>query len=119
MKSNPKKELLKIIEKENLQVLKVDCCHRDYLDLNNLPEERRGFFKDVFSNARQYQSLEELDFEYDKDYDFDFLCGTVYCINKETKKPIWLIRMSDDCTAWWEINEIPDFYNDKFTIKEI
>lgn len=119
MKSNPKKELLIIIDKENLQVLKVDCCHRDYYDLNNIPEERRDFFNDVYPNARQYHSLEELDFEYDKDYDFDFLCGTVYCIDKKTREPVWIDRMSDECSTWWEVNRVPEFYKDKFSIKEI
>lgn len=116
MKSNAKNEIYKILDIENLQLLQVDCCHKDYYDLNNLPESQREDFKDIYPNAKQYQSLEDLDFEYDTE-DFDFLCGTVYCVDNKSKEPVWLIRMCDECTAWWEVSKVPEFYKDKFDIK--
>ena len=39
--------------------------------------------------------------------------GTVYCRDKDTKEPVWIVSRGDEGGSWWEVNRVPDFYKNK------
>lgn len=100
---NAKRELLKIVNKNNLEILKIDC----YFD----------YVSDEI-NEITLTTLDELDREYDNGFGLQHLYGIVYCRNKINYNPVWLTRLEYDGAEAWHINTIPDFYLDKITINE-
>ena len=106
-KINVKKSILEIVEKNNLEILKIDLCN-DY-------ESAARFYggeRDVFS-CKVYTTLEDLDFELESFLIQEEVQGTVYCRDKDTKEPVWLVSYGDECSSWWEVNRVPDFYKRK------
>ena len=39
--------------------------------------------------------------------------GTVYCQDKNTKEPVWIVSRGDEGGSWWEVNRVPEFYKNK------
>ena len=39
--------------------------------------------------------------------------GTVYCQDKDTKEPVWIVSYGDEGGSWWEVNRVPEFYKNK------
>ena len=39
--------------------------------------------------------------------------GAVYCRDKNTKEPVWIVSRGDEGGSWGEVNRVPDFYKDK------
>ena len=100
---NMKESLTEIIEKNNLEILKIDLYNDEAAiakSINMKPNK----------SCKIYTTLESLDFEE------DFLCwhdevqGIVYCQDKDTKEPVWIESRGDEGSSWWEVNRVPDFY---------
>lgn len=102
-KINVKKSILEIVENNNLEILKIDLCNESFAKLYG--EER-----DVFS-CKTYTTLE--DFEVDSFDMQEEVQGTVYCRNKDTKEPVWIVSRGDEGGSWWEVNRVPDFYKSR------
>lgn len=66
-------------------------------------------------NPQYYTTLEQLDFFYNDSSCKQELYGTVYCIDKETKQPVWLTRWCDDVGSGWVVNRIPEFYTQQLS----
>ena len=108
-KINVKKSILDIVEENNLEVLKIDLMNND--------ESLIRFYggnRDVLS-CKVYNTLEDLDFEVDPFDMQEEVQGTVYCQDKDTKEPIWIVSCGDECSSWWEVNKVPDFYKNQFS----
>ena len=107
-KINIKKSILEIIEKNNLEILKIDLC-------NNYEFAARfyGGGRDAVS-CRVYTTLEDLDFEVDSIFMQEEVRGTVYCQDKDTKEPVWIVSWGDEGSSWWEVNRVPEFYKNQF-----
>ena len=106
-KINVKKSILEIVEKNNLEILKIDLCN-DY-------ESAARFYgggRDVFS-CKVYITLEDLDFEVDSIFMQEEVQGTVYCQDKDTKEPVWIVSRGDEGGSWWEVNRVPEFYKNQ------
>lgn len=95
---NAKQELLKIVNDNNITILKIDIEY--YGDVDN-----KG--KIV---TKHIASLDKLDFDYDAGYGVQELYGTIYC-KDSNNNPVWLTREEYDGSEWWRINTIPEFYN--------
>lgn len=93
--------ILEIVEKNNLEILKIDLCN-DY----ELAARFYGGGRDAVS-SRVYTTLE--DFEVDSIFMLEEVRGTVYC--RDTKEPVWIVSRGDE--GWWEVNRVPDFYKRK------
>lgn len=102
MAANAKRELLDIITRNNLTILKIDITY-DNISYNETYEEYN-------IDTKTMTSLDDLDFEYDSGYGIQTLFGTVYC-KDSNGNPVWLTRAGYDCSEWWTINTIPEFYN--------
>ena len=79
--------ILEIVEKNNLEILKIDLCN-DY-------ESAARFYggeRDVFS-CKVYTTLE--DFEVDSIFMQEEVRGTVYCQDKNTKEPVLIVAMKE------------------------
>lgn len=100
-KINVKKSILEIVENNNLEILKIDL----YND-----EESFVRFDEY---CKFYNTLEDLDFEVDSFDMQEKVQGTVYCRNKDTKEPVWIVSYGDEGSSWWEIHRVPDFYKRK------
>lgn len=108
---NAKEVLLNLVKENNLEILKIDCCNHD-------GECCRGYERDWHTkcgylhicNPQYYTTLESLDFSYDDSSCSPELYGTVYCRDKETKRPVWLTRWCSDISSGWLVNRIPEFY---------
>lgn len=101
---NAKEELLEIVQKNNLEILKIDCHFEDDNDLPcDIP----------------LTTLDELDHEYDDCSGLRHLYGEVYCIDKKTHEPVWLTREEYDGIEWWDFNRIPQFYFERINIFKI
>ena len=107
-KINVKKSILEIVEKNNLEILKIDLCN-DY----ELAARFYGGGRDAVS-SRVYTTLEDLDFEVDSIFMQEEVRGTVYCRDKDTKEPVWIVSYGDEGGSWWEVNRVPDFYKNQF-----
>ena len=106
-KINVKKSILEIVEKNNLEILKIDLCN-DY-------ESAARFYgggRDIFS-CKVYTTLEDLDFEVDSILMQEEVRGTVYCQDKDTKEPVWIVSYGDEGSSWWEVNRVSEFYKGK------
>ena len=106
-KINVKKSILEIVEKNNLEILKIDLCN-DGESFARL----YGWERDMFC-CKVYTTLKDLDFEVDSIFMQEEVQGTVYCQNKDTKEPVWIVSRGDEGGSWWEVNRVPEFYKNK------
>lgn len=107
-KINVKKSILDIIKENNLEILKIDLMNND--------ESLIRFYggnRDAFS-CKVYNTLEDLDFEIDSTFMQEEVQGTIYCRDKDTKEPVWIVSYGDEYSSWWEVNRVPDFYKNQF-----
>lgn len=95
---NAKKELLDIITSRNLTILKIEIT---YTHIN---------WDDNTTITKNITTLDDLNFDYDAGYGSQELFGVVYCKNSNNS-PVWLTREEYDGSEWWDINTIPEFYN--------
>lgn len=95
---NAKQELLNIITSRNLTILKIEIT---YTHINW--DDNTAITKDI-------TTLDDLNFDYDDGYGSQELFGVVYCKNSNNR-PVWLTRGEYDGSEWWDINTIPEFYN--------
>ena len=102
-KINVKESILEIVKKNNLEILKIDLINDEESFIRIYGGERSEFCK-------VYTTLEDLDFEVDSIFMLEEVRGTVYCQDKDTKEPVWIVSCGDDDGSWWEVNRIPDFY---------
>lgn len=95
---NAKQELLKIVNTNNLTILKIDIKYYGNISNNHK------------TNTKFITSLDALDFDYDAGYGVQELYGIVYC-KDSNNNPVWLTREDYDGSEWWKINTIPEFYD--------
>lgn len=105
-KVNVKKSILEIVENNNLEILKIDLCNDNESFAKLFSEENDMFCK-------VYTTLEDLDFEIDSIFMQEEVQGTVYCQDKDTKEPVWIVSWGDEGGSWWEVNRVPDFYKSR------
>ena len=101
---NVKKSLLEVVEKNNLEILKIDL-----IDSNEAYVRYHGGNRDMFP-GKIYSTIEDLDFKVESFHMQEDVQGTVYCRDKDTKEPVWIVSYGDEDDSWWEVNRIPDFY---------
>lgn len=99
---NAKQELLNIITSRNLTILKIEITY-DNIDYNISYDNYSAITKII-------TTLDDLDFDYDAGFGTQELFGTVYC-KDSNNCPVWLTRGEYDGSEWWDINTIPEFYN--------
>lgn len=104
---NVKESILEVVEENNLEILKIDLCNDEESAARFYDEER-----DVFS-CKVYTTLEDLDFELESVLIQEEVQGTVYCRDKDTKEPVWIVSWGDEGGSWWEVNRVPEFYKNK------
>ena len=100
-KINVKKSILEIVEKNNLEILKIDLYNRE---------------RDEY--CKTYTTLKDLDFEVESIFVYDVVRGMVYCQDKDTKEPVWIVSCGDEGGSWWEVNRVPEFYKNQSKTKE-
>ena len=105
-KINVKKSILGIVEKNNLEILKIDL-------MNDEESFVRSYNKEINEFCKAYTTLKDLDFEVESIFVHDEVRGMVYCQDKDTKEPVWIESRGDEGGSWWEVNRVPDFYKDK------
>ena len=105
-KINVKESILEIVEKNNLEILKIDLCNNDESFV-------RFYGAGRDESCKVYTTLEDLDFELKSFLIQEEVQGTVYCRDKDTKEPVWLVSYGDECSFWWKVNRVPDFYKRK------
>ena len=105
-KINIKKSLLEVVEKNNLEILKIDLC-------NNDAAFDRFIKVEMDESCKIYTTLEYLDFEEESLWGHYEIYGVVYCQDKDTKEPVWINPGGDAGMSWWEVNRVPDFYKDR------
>ena len=106
-KINVKKSILEIVEKNNLEILKIDLCNDEESFARSYNRERDEYCK-------TYTTLKDLDFEVEFIFVYDVVRGMVYCRDKDTKEPVWIVSCGDKGGSWWEVNRVPDFYKNQF-----
>ena len=106
-KINVKKSILEIVEKNNLEILKIDLINDDEYFARLYGEERNVF------SCKVYTTLEDLDFEVDSIFMHEEVRGMIYCQDKDTKEPVWIESRGDEGGSWWEVNRVPEFYKRK------
>lgn len=106
-KINVKKSILEIVENNNLEILKIDLINDNESFVRLYGEER-----DTFS-CKTYTTLEDLDFEVDSFDMQEEVQGTIYCQDKDTKEPVWIVSWGDEGGSWWQVNRVPDFYKSR------
>ena len=105
-KINIKESILEIVEKDNLEILKIDLMNDEESFVRSYSKERNEFCK-------AYTTLEDLDFEEESIWGNYEIYGAVYCRDKDTKEPVWIVSRGDEDGSWWEVNRVPDFYKDR------
>ena len=105
-KINVKKSIIDIVEKNNLEILKIDLMNDEEFFVRSYSKERNEFCK-------SYTTLGDLDFEVESIFMHDEVRGTVYCRDKDTKEPVWIVSRGDEGSSWWEVNRVPEFYKDR------
>ena len=100
-KINVKKSILEIVEKNNLEILKIDLVNSDEAFARRYNEDRNIF------SCKVYITLEDLDFEVDSVFWHDDVLGTV-----------WIESRGDEGGSWWEVNRVPEFYKNQSKTKE-
>lgn len=103
---NVKKSILEIVENNNLEILKIDLINDNESFVRLYGEERD-------ESCKVYTTLEDLDFEVDSFDMQEEVRGTVYCQDKDTKEPVWIVSCGDEGGSWWQVNRVPDFYKSK------
>ena len=103
---NVKKSILEIVKKNNLEILKIDLINDNESFARLYGEERN-------ESCKVYTTLEDLDFEVDSFDMQEEVRGTVYCQDKDTKEPVWIVSCGDEGGSWWQVNRVPDFYKSK------
>ena len=101
---NVKKSLLEVVEKNNIEILKIDL-----IDSNEAYVRYHGGNRDMFP-GKVYSTIEDLNFKVESFHMQEDVQGTVYCRDKDTKEPVWIVSYGDEDDSWWEVNRIPDFY---------
>ena len=101
---NVKKSLLEVVEKNNLEILNIDL-----IDSNEAHVRYHGGNRDMFP-GKVYSTIEDLNFKVESFHMQEDVQGTVYCRDKDTKEPVWIVSYGDEDDSWWEVNRIPDFY---------
>ncbi len=104
---NIKESILEIVEKNNLEILKIDLVNSDEAFARCYNEDRNMF------SCKVYTTLEDLDFKLNSVSWHDEVLGMVYCQDKNTKEPVWIVSWGDEDGSWWEVNRVPDFYKDR------
>lgn len=107
-KVNVKKSILEIVERNNLEILKIDLYNNEESFVRLY-----GGKRDVLS-CKVYTTLEDLDFEIDSISMQEEVNGTVYCRDKDTKEPVWIVSYGDEEGSCWEVNRVPNFYKNQF-----
>lgn len=107
-KINIKESILEVVKDNNLEILKIDLVNSDEAFARCYNEDRNMF------SCKVYTTLEDLDFKVNSVYWHDDVLGTVYCRDKNTKEPVWIVSRGDEGGSWWEVNRIPDFYKNQF-----
>ena len=74
----------------------------------------RSYSKERNEFCKAYTTLEDLDFEVESIFMNDKVRGIVYCQNKDTKEPVWIVSRRDEGGSWWEVNRVSDFYKNQF-----
>ena len=105
-KINIKKSILEIVEKNNLEILKINLCNDEESFTRFYGKKRNEFCK-------AYTTIMDLDFEVESIFMHDEVRGTVYCRDKDTKEPVWIVSCGDEGSSWWEVNRVPEFYKNK------
>lgn len=103
---NIKESLMKVINDNNLEILKIDLCDSDAAFAKFMNTE-------FTESCETYTTLESLDFKTDPIYWHDEVCGMVYCRDKDTKEPVWIVSRGDEGGSWWEVNRVPEFYKNQ------
>lgn len=102
-KINIKESLLEVVNGNNLEILKIDLCNDEESFARSYNRERDEYCK-------TYTTLNDLDFEVEFIFIYDMIRGTVYCQDKDTKEPVWIVSRGDEGGSWWEVNRVPEFY---------
>ena len=105
-KINVKESLLEVVNGNNLEILKIDLCNDEESFARSYNRERDEYCK-------TYTTLKDLDFEIEFIFVYDVVRGIVYCRDKDTKEPVWIVSRGDEGGSWWEVNRVPDFYKRK------
>ena len=103
---NVKKSLLEMVKNNNLEILKIDLMNDNESFARLYGEERN-------ESCKVYTTLEDLDFEVDSFDMQEEVRGIVYCQDKNTKEPVWIVSCGDEGGSWWQVNRVPDFYKNK------
>lgn len=103
---NVKESILEIVENNNLEILKIDL-------INDNESFARLYGEERDESCKVYTTLEDLDFEVDSFDMQEEVRGTVYCQDKDTKEPVWIVSCGDEGGSWWQVNRVPDFYKSK------
>lgn len=101
-KMNVKESLLEVINKNNLEILKIDLFN-NFESIARLDNRYNELCK-------IYTTLDDLDFDVEAYLLNDEVRGIVYCQDKNTKEPVWIEPLSDECYSWWHISRVPEFY---------
>lgn len=110
-KENVKESLLEVVKENNLEILKIDLMNVEESFVRSYGKERNEFCK-------VYTTLDDLDFEVESIFIHDDVRGTVYCRDKDTKEPVWIVSSGDEGGSWWEVNRVPEFYKNQSKTKE-
>lgn len=105
-KINVKESILEIVENNNLEILKID-----------LYNDEESFVK-FDEYCKFYTTLKDLDFEVELAFMHDKVRGVIYCQDKNTKEPVWIVSRGDEGGSWWEVNRVPDFYKNQLNTKK-
>lgn len=70
------------------------------------------------NTSELYATLEDVDFEVESIFMYDKVRGMVYCQDKDTKEPVWIVSCGDEGGSWWEVNRVPEFYKNQSKTKE-
>ena len=105
-KINVKESILEIVKKNNLEILKIDLINDDESFARLYDGERS-------ESCKVYTNLESLDFEVDSIFMQEEVEGTVYCQDKDTKEPVWIVSRRDEEGSWWDVHIVPEFYKSK------
>lgn len=92
-KINVKESILSVVKKSNLEILKIDLMNDEESFVRSYSKKRNEFCK-------VYNSLDDLDFEVESFVISDEVIGTVYCLDKDTKEPVWIISRGNEGGSW-------------------
>lgn len=105
-KMNVKESLLEVVKSNNIEILKIDLFNDEELFARYCGRKSDKFCK-------TYTTLKDLDFKVESIFLHDEVRGIVYCQDKDTKEPVWIVSCGDEGGSWWGVNRVPDFYKDK------